>query len=159
MSNLYDFNLEGLGETDVSLSDYKGKVVLIVNVASACGLTPQYTKLEEQYQKYKDQGLVVLGVPCNQFGAQEPGSDEEIQTFCSTNYKVTFPMSGKVEVNGDGRHPLYNWLAGDDAKFPGDLSWNFGKFLISKEGDVAARFDPKVEPDDATVTSAIEAAL
>lgn len=159
MSKLYDFSLAKLGGGDLPLSDYEGKVVLIVNVASACGLTPQYAALEAQYQKYQKQGLVVLGVPCNQFGAQEPGTDEEIQNFCTSKYSVSFPMTGKVDVNGSARHPLYLWLAGEGAKFSGDIAWNFGKFLISKDGEVINRFEPQLAPDDAQVTAAIEGAI
>src|SRR5690606_4464561 len=120
----------------------------VVNVASKCGLTPQYKKLEPLYREYQAKGFAILGLPCNQFMGQEPGTDEEIQNFCATKYDVTFPLSGKVDVNGANRNPLYTFLAGEQAKFPGDIQWNFEKFLIGKNGDVVKRFSPKVEPDD-----------
>ena len=142
-----------------SLKAYEGKVLLVVNVASKCGLTPQYKSLEAVYQKEKGKGLVVLGFPCNQFGGQEPDSNEKIQEFCSVNYKVTFPMFDKLEVNGAGRHPLYNLLAGSDSPFPGDIKWNFGKFLIGRDGKILKRFEPKTAPDSVEVTQAIQEAL
>jgi len=144
---------------ETPLNAYKGKVLLIVNVASKCGLTPQYKALEEVYQKYKDKGLVVLGFPCNQFAGQEPGTNEEIKQFCSSQYHVTFPLFDKIEVNGPNRHPLYVALAGKDSPFPGDIKWNFGKFLISKNGEILKRFEPKTTPDAPEVTQAIEGAL
>jgi len=159
MSTFHDFKLRKLVGDTLNLSDFKGKVVLAVNVASKCGLTPQYKALEAMYRQYKDKGLVVLGIPCNQFMGQEPGTEEEIQNFCSTKYDVTFPMTGKVEVNGAGRDPLYKFLAGENAKFPGDIQWNFEKFLIGKNGEVVKRFSPKVVPDDADLIASIEAAL
>ena len=146
-------NIEG---KDVNLADYQGKVVLVVNVASKCGLTPQYKGLEAVYEKYKDKGFVVLGFPCNQFGGQEPGSEADIQQFCSTKYNVTFPMFAKIEVNGKGTSQLYQALK---AKFPGDIKWNFEKFLINKKGEVVKRFAPTVKPDAKEVTAAIEAEL
>lgn len=142
-----------------SLKAYDGKVLLIVNVASKCGYTPQYKGLEAVYEKYKDKGLVVLGFPCNQFGAQEPGSNEEIKQFCSAKYNVTFPMFDKIEVNGPNRHPLYVALAGKDSPYPGDIHWNFSKFLIGRDGKILKRFESKVTPESPEVTQAIESAL
>jgi len=139
---------------DKPLSDYTGNVLLIVNVASKCGYTPQYAGLEALYRKYKDQGLRVLGFPCNQFGAQEPGSMEEILTFCSTKYDVTFPIFEKIEVNGPGRSPLYEALTKTEPA--GDISWNFEKFVISKDGTVAGRFKSKVAPESPELVAAIE---
>ena len=159
MNNFHDFELQDLSGEKLKLSSFQGNVVLIVNVASKCGLTPQYEKLEPLYQQYKDKGLIILGVPCNQFMGQEPGSSEEIQSFCSTKYNVTFPMSSKVDVNGDTRDPLYQFLAGDKAAFPGDIQWNFEKFLIGKDGTVINRFSPKTEPDDSTLMSDLIKAL
>ena len=142
-----------------SLKAYEGKVLLVVNVASKCGHTPQYEALEAIYQKNKAKGFVVLGFPCNQFGGQEPASNEEIQQFCSSKYNVTFPLFDKLEVNGAGRHPLYNLLAGKDSPFPGDIKWNFNKFLIGRDGKILKRFESKATPDSADVTQAIEEAL
>jgi glutathione peroxidase len=159
MSNFHDFSLKSLTDGELNLTDYKNKAVLVVNVASKCGLTPQYEKLEPLYRKYKDQGFIILGIPCNQFMGQEPGSDEEIQSFCRTKYDVTFPLSSKVDVNGETRDPLYNFLAGEQATFPGDIQWNFEKFLIGKDGEVIKRFSPKVEPDDAELVNSLETAL
>lgn len=144
---------------DASLADYKGKVVLVVNTASKCGLTPQYAALEAAYQKYKDQGLVILGFPCNDFGGQEPGTLEEIQQFCTGTYQVTFPLMDKVHVKGTEQHPLYAALTGEKGAFPGDVKWNFGKFLIGKDGKPLARFEPQQKPDSPEVTKAIEEAL
>ena len=145
----------------MDLGQFKGKATLVVNVASKCGLTPQYAGLEELHARFADQGFSVLGVPCNQFGGQEPGSDEEIATFCSTTYGVTFPMTEKVDVNGDARHPLYRELtAKEDADGKaGDIQWNFEKFLVSPEGDIVARFRPMTAPEDADLVKAVEAAL
>jgi glutathione peroxidase len=131
----------------------------VVNVASKCGLTPQYSALEALYQRYKDRGLTVLGLPCNQFAGQEPGTEQQIQQFCSLTYGVTFPMAAKLEVNGLHRHPLYRLLAGEGAEFPGDITWNFEKFLVGKDGRVLARFAPRTPPDDPAVVQAIEKAL
>lgn len=144
---------------DSSLKDYAGKVVLVVNVASKCGNTKQYDPLEALYKKYSPQGLVILGFPCNDFGGQEPGTNEEIITFCSTKYAVTFPILDKLHVKGPEQAPLYAALTGPDAKFPGDVKWNFGKFLIGKDGEVVARFEPKTLPNDPAVVAAIEGAL
>jgi len=157
--SLYDIPLKDIDGKDTSLKPYAGKVLLIVNVASKCGFTPQYTALEATYKKYQDQGLVVCGFPCNQFGQQEPGTDAEIKTFCTGKYDVTFPMFDKLEVNGDNRHPLYVALAGKDSPFPGNIHWNFTKFVIGRDGKIVARFDSKVKPDSPEITAAIEAAL
>ena len=157
--SIYDIKLKDIDGKDTTLAAYKGKAVLIVNVASKCGLTPQYKALEAMYEKYKDKGFVVLGFPCNQFNSQEPGTNEEIKQFCSSKYNVTFPMFDKIDVNGDNRHPLYVMLAGKDSPFPGDIKWNFGKFLVGKDGKILKRFEPKITPDSADVTQAIEAAL
>lgn len=144
---------------DTTLNAYKGKVVLIVNVASKCGNTPQYKPLEALYQKHKDAGLVVIGFPCNDFGGQEPGSMEEIQTFCTSKYNVTFPLMSKLSVKGKDQHALYAALTGPTGAFPGDVKWNFGKFLIGRDGKPLARFEPKVQPDSPEITAAIEKAL
>ena len=144
---------------DASLKDYAGKVVLIVNVASRCGNTPQYAALEKLYTQYASQGFVVLGFPCNDFGGQEPGSNEEIKTFCTSKYQVSFPIFDKIHVKGAEQAPLYAALTGPGSKFPGDVKWNFGKFLIGRNGEVLARFEPSVQPDNPAVVSAIEDAL
>jgi len=157
--SLYDIPLKDIDGKDATLKPYAGKVMLIVNVASKCGFTPQYVALESVYKKYQDQGLVVCGFPCNQFGSQEPGTDAEIKEFCSSKYNVTFPMFDKLEVNGDHRHPLYVALAGNDSPFPGKIHWNFTKFLVGRDGKIVARFDSKVTPDSAEVTKAVEGAL
>jgi len=159
--SLYDIPLHTLDGEPTTLDELRGKTVLIVNVASKCGLTPQYRGLEQLHEKYAAQGFSVVGIPCNQFGGQEPGTAEEIQTFCSTTYGVTFPMMAKVDVNGDDRHPLYRELT----EFPdkdgaaGDIQWNFEKFLVDPKGAVVARFRPAVTPEDPEVTAAIDAAL
>ena len=147
--SLYDAPVKTLKGEPASLKDYEGKTVLVVNVASKCGLTPQYTGLEELHEKYKDQGFAVLGFPCNQFGGQEPGSAEEIETFCSTTYGVTFPMFEKIEVNGENTHPLYEELkkVADAEGHSGDIRWNFEKFVIGPNGQIT-RFSPMVTPDD-----------
>jgi len=159
--SLPEIPLTTLSGQDASLADYRGKALLVVNVASQCGLTPQYTQLEELQKTYGDRGFSVLGFPCNQFGAQEPGSADEIETFCSTHYGVTFPLFAKADVNGENRQPLYTELTkiADDEGHDGDIRWNFEKFLVSPEGDVVARYSPVVAPDDAKITKAIEAAL
>ena len=133
MSAFHDLNLRALDGQDLPLAPYKGQIVLVVNVASKCGLTPQYAGLEKLHQAYRERGFTVLGLPCNQFAAQEPGSEDEIREFCSLNYGVTFPLGSKLEVNGPNRHPLYRLLAGEGAEFPGDITWNFEKFLVGKE--------------------------
>ena len=157
--SIYDIPLKDIDGKDTSLKPYQGKVILIVNVASKCGFTPQYTALEALYQKYKDQGLVVLGFPCNQFAHQEPGTDAEIKQFCTSKYAVTFPMFDKLEVNGANRHPLYVLLAGKNSPFPGNIGWNFTKFLVGRDGKILNRFSSPVKPDSPEVTQAIEAAL
>jgi len=157
--SIQDIAVKDIDGKDTSLSAYKGKVLLIVNVASKCGLTPQYKGLEAIHEKYKDQGFSVLGFPCNQFNGQEPGTNEEIKRFCSTKYNVTFPLFDKLDVNGPKRHPLYAELAGKDSPYPGDIKWNFGKFLIGRDGKIIKRFEPRTTPDDPEVTKAIEAAL
>lgn len=154
--SVHDFTVKTIKGEEKSLKDYSGKAMLIVNTASKCGLTPQYEQLQKLHEKYADQGLAILGFPCNQFLRQEPGSEEDIQQFCSMNYGVTFDMFSKIDVNGKERHPLYEHLAGDGAKFPGKISWNFEKFLVNKNGEVVARFDPKTTPDAAEVVQAIE---
>jgi glutathione peroxidase len=156
---LYKIPVKDIEHKDTSLGAYQGKVLLVVNVASKCGFTPQYTALQAVYEKYKDKGLVVLGFPCNQFGGQEPGSNEEIKLFCSTKYNVTFPLFDKIDVNGPNRAPLYTTLAGSDSPFPGDIKWNFTKFLIGRDGTILKRFDSKTTPDSPEVTAAIETAL
>jgi glutathione peroxidase len=158
---LYDSKISTLdGKADL-LTDQKGKVALVVNVASKCGLTPQYTGLEKIHERYADRGFTVLGFPSNQFGAQEPGSPEEIATFCSTNYGVTFPLSEKIDVNGDDRHPIYAELtqASDAEGHTGDIRWNFEKFLVGRDGEVIQRFSPMVDPEAPEVIEAIEKAL
>jgi len=159
--SLYDTKLAALDGTPDVLANEKGKVTLLVNVASKCGLTPQYEQLEQLEEKYKGQGFDVIGLPCNQFGEQEPGTPEEIKTFCSTTYGVTFPMTEKIEVNGDGRHPLYQELTkvADAEGVDGDIRWNFEKFLVGRDGNVVARFSPLVLPDAPEVVDTIEKAL
>jgi glutathione peroxidase len=157
--SIYDIPLKDIDGKNTSLKPYKGNVLLIVNVASKCGFTPQYTALEAIYQKYKGQGLAVLGFPCNQFGGQEPGTDEEIKQFCTSKYSVTFPMFDKLEVNGANRHPLYKTLAGDGSPTAGDIKWNFTKFLVGRDGKIVKRFDSKVKPDSPEMIQTIEAAL
>jgi glutathione peroxidase len=159
MTSLYDFSLTDIDGAALPLERFRGKAVLLVNVASKCGLTPQYKGLEALYRDYRARGLVVLGLPCNQFGGQEPGTEAEIRTFCESRYDVTFPLSSKVDVNGAGRHALYAWLAGPDARFPGDIQWNFEKFVVDRTGAVAARLGPRTTPDDAKLVAAVEAAL
>jgi glutathione peroxidase len=149
-------NIDGKEKT---LADYKGKVVLVVNTASKCGLTPQYEALEAIYDKYRSKDFVVLGFPCNDFNGQEPGTEKEIEKFCKDKYDVSFPLMEKVHVKGAEQHPLYAALTGKDGAFPGDVKWNFGKFLIGKDGKPLARFEPQTKPDSAEVTEAIEKAL
>jgi glutathione peroxidase len=144
---------------DTSLAAYKGKAVLLVNTASKCGLTPQYSALEALQQKYEAKGFTVIGFPCNDFGGQEPGSAEEIQTFCKTKYAVSFPLMEKIHVKGKEQHPLYAALTGKEGVFPGDVKWNFGKFLIGKDGKAIARFEPKQKPDSPEVVAVVEKAI
>lgn len=157
--SLYDIPLKDIDGKDTSLKAYQGKVLLIVNVASKCGFTKQYEGLQAIYKKYEGQGLVVCGFPCNQFGGQEPGTEADIKAFCSEKYDVTFPMFSKIEVNGAGRSPLYTLLAGKESPYPGDIRWNFTKFLVGRDGKILGRFDSKVKPDSEELTKAIEAAL
>jgi len=154
-SSVHEFTLNSIDGRPAPLSAYQGKVVLIVNVASRCGFTPQYAGLEALYEKYKDRGFVILGFPANNFGGQEPGTNEEIKTFCSTKYNVTFPMYAKISVKGDDKAPLYQFLTVTG----GEIQWNFTKFLVDKSGKVVARFEPKVTPESPDVASAIEKAL
>ena len=156
--SVFDVEIEGLRGGSADLAQYRGKAVLVVNVASKCGLTPQYSGLERLQERFAGRGFTVLGVPCNQFKGQEPGSADEIAEFCLATYGVTFPMTEKVEVNGPGRHPLYQGLVGvpDAEGHTGDIRWNFEKFLIAPDGTVAARFAPQAEPESAEVVEAIE---
>jgi glutathione peroxidase len=157
--SLHDIELQDIDGKETTLAAYQGKVLLIVNVASKCGYTKQYEALEKTYRKYAGQGLVVLGFPCNQFGGQEPGTNEEIKEFCTRTYDVTFPLFDKIEVNGEGRHALYGQLAGADSPFPGKIRWNFTKFLVGRDGTIVGRFGSKVKPDSPEMIEAIEAAL
>ena len=154
-----NFKMETLDGKPVNLSKYQGKVVLFVNVASECGYTKQYKELQALHEKYGKDGLAIVGVPANEFGGQEPGSNEEIKQFCSTKYNVTFPLFDKLDVNGAKRHPLYVALAGKDSPFPGDIKWNFGKFLIGRDGKILKRFEPRTTPDAPEVVAALESAL
>ena len=158
---LYDIPVKTLSGEDSSLGALAGKTLLVVNVASKCGLTPQYAALEALHERLADRGFSVVGFPCNQFMGQEPGTAEEIEEFCSTTYGVTFPMFEKIEVNGEGRHPIYDELTSvpDADGAAGDVQWNFEKFLVSGSGDIVARFRPQVEPEDPAIVDAIEAAL
>jgi glutathione peroxidase len=158
---LYDYKINTLSGSPSSLRDYEGKTLLLVNVASKCGLTPQYTGLEALHEKYASRGFSVLGFPCNQFGEQEPGSPDEIAEFCSSSYGVTFPLFEKIDVNGDDRHPIYQELeqVADAEGHTGDVRWNFEKFLVSPHGDVVARFSPLTTPEDPALVSAIEDTL
>jgi glutathione peroxidase len=158
---VYEFSLNSIDGQPAPLAAYKGKVVLLVNVASLCGFTPQYSALEATYEKYKDRGLVIVGIPANNFGSQEPGSNQEIKKFCTSKFHVSFPMMAKVSVKGEDIDPLYQFLT-DKAASPktgGEIKWNFTKFLIGPEGHVIARFEPAVTPDSPEVTSALEKAL
>ena len=161
MTTLHDFTLPTLEGDERSLSEHAGKVALVVNVASACGLTPHYEGLEKLQRSLGERGFVVLGFPCNQFGAQEPGTAEQIREFCTSRYDVTFPMYGKLEVNGANRSPLYAWLTSEATApdGPGDVKWNFAKFLIGRDGKVIARFAPTVAPTSPEIVEAIERAL
>ena len=157
--SLYEFTMKDIDGKDVRLDTYKGKVIMIVNTASKCGNTPQYEGLQALYDKYKDQGFVVLGFPANNFMGQEPGSEKEIKEFCTLKYNVTFPMFSKVSVKGTDQTPLYTFLTNQETVTKGDVSWNFEKFLTDKNGKIIARFSPKTKPDDAKIVEAIEAAL
>lgn len=154
-ASAHDFQMKAIDGKDIALAAFKGHPVLFVNVASRCGYTPQYKGLEALYRKYKDRGLIVVGVPANNFGGQEPGTNEEIQQFCARNYNVTFPMMSKVSVKGSDTTPLYGYLT----QTGGDVKWNFTKFLVGKDGKVIKRFEPNVSPDSAELTAAVEAAL
>jgi len=155
-ASVYDFTLNSIDGKPAPLSAYKGKVLLLVNVASKCGFTPQYKQLEAVYEKYKDQGLVIAGFPANNFLSQEPGTNPEIKAFCTRTYGVTFPMYAKISVKGADMAPLYAYLTQSKG---GDIKWNFTKFLIGRDGSILERFEPPVRPDDAKVTGAIERAL
>lgn len=160
-TSVLDFHVKDIDGKDVALSKYQGKVVLIVNTASQCGLTPQYKGLEETYRKYKDQGFEILAFPANEFGQQEPGNDAQIKEFCSTKYNVSFPLFSKIVVKGEGIHPLYEYLTSESTNpgHGGPIAWNFAKFLVNRKGEVVARFDPKTTPDSPEVNSAIERAV
>ncbi len=148
MPTLQDFRINGIDGGGNLIPQLEDKVVLVVNVASRCGLTPQYRGLEKLYAELRDQDFVIVGFPCNQFGAQEPGAEDEIVQFCATNYGVSFPLTTKIEVNGPGRHPIYAWLTSDDDGFPGDIEWNFEKFLLDRDGRVVKRYPPATTPED-----------
>lgn len=158
-SSLYQIPLKDIDGNDTSLQTHAGKVLLIVNVASKCGYTKQYEGLEALWKKYKEQGLVVLGFPSNDFGAQEPGTNEEIKQFCTSRFDVSFPMYGKIQVKGDGQHPLYAALTGPSSPAPGAVKWNFGKFLVGRDGAILSRFGSATKPDSTELTQAIETAL
>jgi len=161
VKSVYDFTMKDTGGKDVKLEQFRGKVVMLVNVASKCGYTPQYDGLQKIYEQYKDQGFVILGFPANNFGAQEPGTNEEIVEFCRINYGVKFPIFSKISVKGGDQHPLYKYLTERETNpdFGGEIKWNFNKFLIGRDGKIIARFESADKPEDAKVTGAIEAAL
>jgi glutathione peroxidase len=161
MPDLDSFSMKAIDGADQRLGDYRGKVLLIVNVASECGLTPQYEGLQKLHAEYASRGFAVLGFPCNQFGGQEPGSNADVKQFCTTNYGVTFPLFSKIEVNGQSRAPLYSWLTSQPTKpdGPGDIKWNFAKFVIDRTGAVVARFDPSTAPAAPEVREVIQKAL
>ena len=156
---IYDITATDIDNELRKLEEFAGKLLLIVNVASKCGFTGQYENLESLYQKYKDDGLVVLGFPCNQFGGQEPGTSEDIKSFCSLTYGVTFPMFEKIAVNGPNQHPLYSLLAGENSPVKGRIKWNFSKFLVGRDGKILERFGSMTNPESSKITKAIEAAL
>jgi glutathione peroxidase len=159
-SGIYEFTLPSIDGQPMPLANFKGKVILLVNVASRCGFTPQYTGLEALYEKYKDQGFVILGFPANNFGGQEPGTNQEIKTFCSTKYNVTFPIYGKVSVKGADQTPLYQYLTKEaDPSHTGDIKWNFTKFLVDRNGSVVERFEPNVTPESENVVTSVEKLL
>ena len=155
----FDFDVAGIDGGEPLLAPLAGKVVLAVNVASECGYTPQYAGLQALHEELGDHGFSVVGFPCNQFGAQEPGTDAEVQSFCTARFGVTFPLSTKVEVNGAGRHPVYAWLTGAEAGHPGDITWNFEKFLVGRDGRLLGRYPPGTEPTDAGLRQDIADAL
>ena len=157
MTSFHDFSVKSIDGRDKPLKDFKGRTLLLVNVASECGLTPQYAGLEKLQREFQGKGFTVLGLPCNQFGQQEPGSEAQIQQFCSTRYDVTFPLTSKIEVNGAGTHPLYVWLKG--ATGGADIQWNFEKFLIGKDGRIVKRYSPKTLPEDRQLRADLQAAL
>ena len=159
--SIYEFNMKDIDGKQVNLADFRGKVVLVVNVASRCGFTPQYEGLQKLYLKYQQQGFVILGFPANNFGFQEPGTNAEIKSFCSAKYNVTFPIFSKISVKGDDIDPLYKFLTdkGSDPQYGGDIKWNFNKFLIDRTGNIVARFEPPVKPDSDQMVQAIEKAL
>jgi glutathione peroxidase len=161
MATFHDFSATTIDGKPRSLSDFKGKVCLVVNVASKCGLTPQYEQLQQLYERYHARGLEILGFPCNQFGGQEPGDEAQIQQFCTSKFSVTFPMFSKIHVNGEGRDPIYAYLTSQQTEpdAAGDIRWNFAKFLVDPQGKVLARFSPMVTPLDPTLVGAIEKAL
>ena len=161
MTSFHDFRARDIDGQERSLRDFEGQVCLVVNVASRCGLTPHYQGLQALHQRYGERGFAVLGFPCNQFGAQEPGSEAEIQEFCDRRFGVTFPLFSKIEVNGGARHPLYAHLTSQATapEGPGDVKWNFTKFLVGRDGAVIARFAPQTEPSDPALVKAVEAAL
>lgn len=160
-ASIYDYTLNSIDGKPTPLSEFKGKVVMLVNVASRCGYTPQYAGLESLYKKHKDQGFVIVGIPANNFGSQEPGTNAEIKTFCSSKYNVTFPMMAKVSVKGSDKAPLYEYLTSQHAnpKSGGEIQWNFTKFLIGRDGQIVQRFEPAVTPDDPELNKAVEKAL
>lgn len=157
MAGFHDYTIKSIDGADQPLAEYSGKAVLVVNVASECGLTPQYAGLQALHEEFSASGFTVLGLPCNQFGAQEPGSEADIKNFCTTKFDVSFPMSSKIEVNGDNRHPLYAWLVGETGGE--DISWNFEKFLVDGSGQKVTRFSPKTTPEDSALRDAIKQAV
>lgn len=157
-ASIYDFTLNSIDGKPVPLSEFKGKVLMLVNVASRCGYTPQYTGLESLYEKHKDQGFVIVGIPANNFAGQEPGTNAEIKTFCKSKYAVTFPMMSKISVAGADKAPLYQYLT-SNGETSGEIKWNFTKFLIGRDGQIVARFEPAVTPDDPSLNAAVEKAL
>ena len=159
MSGFFDFEITAIDGSNNLLADLHGNVILAVNVASECGLTPHYEGLESLYRELAPQGFAVMGFPCNQFGTQEPGDEAAIRQFCTSRYDVTFAMSRKLEVNGDGRHPLYAWLTSEENGFPGDIEWNFEKFLIDRDGSILHRYPPATEPGDKGLLQDIADAL
>jgi glutathione peroxidase len=161
MPTFHDFTMKTIDGKEQSFADYRGTALLVVNVASQCGLTPQYAALQALHAEYAPRGFAVLGFPCNQFAGQEPGSDAEVKAFCSTGYGVTFPLFSKIEVNGKGRAPLYAWLTGEPNRpdGPGDIKWNFAKFVVDRTGHIVARFDPRTAPDAPEVKQAVEKAI